>query len=255
MTGRRLRGEHPDNSLSSVPARPSRRLASLSGREPFTGRPDHLLQIQHLAGNGAAVVAVQRQSDAGTNVVPSVRPGRFVNSGSSQLGRPLGFHPAGWHFTNGIEVIFDLDSGAAAYFSDLRPRQWSGPEAEYFKTGHPAFSPWQTKRRGPGSGADDPQPENQRVTDKAVVFYDSPGPSAYPGHTWIHAVQNFTCWVEGRPKAGGAARRLTEVVSWHSVISVVNPDATGDAGAAGVYRETSQTRSGTGWVATDPPSL
>ncbi|MGW5152446.1 hypothetical protein [Rhodococcus koreensis] len=222
----------------------------------FTGRPDHLLQIQRLAGNAAAFVAVQRQSDART-AAPAVRAGRLINSGSGQLGNPLGFHGVGWHFTNGVEVIFDLDPGAAAYFSGLQPRQWSGPEAEYFKTGHPAFSPWQTKLRGPGGGADDPLPQNQRVTDKALIFYDSPGPSAFGhrGHTWIYAVQNFTCWVEGRPKMGGATRRLTEVLSWHSVISVVNPDAAGDAGDPGRYTETSLTRSGTGWVATDLPNV
>lgn len=105
--------------------------------------------------------------------------------------------------------------------------------------------------RGPGAGADDPLPESRRVTDRAVVFDDSPGFSVlgHPGHTWVHVVQNFTCWVEGRPRAGGATRRLTEVLAWHSVISVVKVVDEDQ------YRATPLTRSGTGWVPTDPPNV
>ena len=65
-------------------------------------------------------------------------------------------------------------------------------------------------------------------------------------------MQNFTGWVEGRPRAGGATQRLTEVVAWYSVISVVNPQAA-DGGTG--YESTGFTRSGTGWVPTEHPGL
>ncbi|WP_309111405.1 hypothetical protein [Saccharothrix sp.] len=214
------------------------------------------LRLQRMAGNSAVVASVQRQNrDAGSSSRGTgVGAGRFLNSGTSLLGRALGFRSSGPYYVNGVEIVFDLEPGARSRYSVLRPRQWSGPEAVYFKTGPPLGSPWQTRSRGNGAGPDDPQPESQRVTDTAVVYDDSPGPSVlgHLGHTWIHAVQNFTGWVEGKPRTGGDFRRLTEVVAWHSVISVVNPQAA-DGGTA--YQAMGFTTSGTGWVPTEPPGL
>jgi hypothetical protein len=214
------------------------------------------LRLQRLAGNSAVVASLQRQSgDAGSSSPSAgVHAGRFLNSGTSLLGRVLGFRSSGPYYVNGVEIVFDLDPGVRSRYSVLRPRQWSGPEAVYFKTGPPLGSPWQTRSRGNGAGPDDPQPESQRVTNTAVVYDDSPGPSVlgHLRHTWIHAVQNFTGWVEGQPRGGGDFRRLTEVVAWHSVVSVVNPEA-GDGGT--VYQPMGFTTSGTGWVPTTPPAL
>jgi hypothetical protein len=254
----------PDPTSALPRAHVSNRAISTASRRVGVSRNEPLqvqtiLQLQRLAGN-AAIVAVQRQprADAETGATTGVQPGRFSNSGTSQLGRTLGFHSSGPYFVNGIEIVFPLDPGARARYTGLRPRQWSGPEAVFSKTGQPLGSPWQIMSRGNGSGPDDPQPESQRVDDHSVLYDDSPGPSVlgHVGHTWIHAVQNFTGWVEGRPRSGGAVQRLTEVIAWYSVISVVNPDAGSDAGAgAGQYQPMGFTRSGTGWVPTDPPSL
>jgi hypothetical protein len=109
--------------------------------------------------------------------------------------------------------------------------------------------------RGTGSGPDDPTPESQRVDASAVVYDDSPGfpVTGHLGHTWVHCVQNFTGWVEGRPRAGVGVRRLTEVVAWHSVVSVIDPEATRER--APNYQEFGLTRSGTGWSPTEAPTL
>ncbi len=222
--------------------------------ENYPLRVQEVLQLQRLAGNAAAAVQCQHRGVAAAGATTGVQPGRFSNSGTSQLGRTLGFHGSGPYLTNGIEIVFALDPGARARYASLRPRQWSGPEAVFFKTGQPLGSAWQTMSRGNGSGPDDPLLESQRVDNHAVIYDDSPGPSVlgHIGHTWIHAVQNFTGWVEGRPTSGGGSRRLTEVVAWHSVVSVVNPDA---GSGAGSYRPMGFTRSGTGWVPTDAPNL
>jgi hypothetical protein len=214
-----------------------------------------VLRLQHLAGNAAATAAVQRQRahDASTAPPPGVQPGRFANSGTSRLGRVLGLHNTGPYFVNGIEIVFPLDPGARARYRLLRPRQWSGPEAVFFKSGPPLGSAWHTQSRGDGSGPDDPYPESQRVDADAVVYDDSPGPSliGHARHTWIHAVQNFTGWVEGVPASGGAAERLTPVVAWHSVVSLVRPDTN----SATSFTSTGFTRSGTGWVPTEAPDV
>lgn len=257
----RAHEQTPDATSTRVRALARNRVISiaargvgLSGNDPLQVR--EVLQLQRLAGNAAVATAVQRQrrGDAAAGATTGVQPGRFSNSGTSQLGRTLGFHSVGPYFTNGIEIVFVLDPGARARYTSLRPRQWSGPEAVFFKTGQPLGSAWRTMHRGNGSGPDDPLPESQRVDDHAVIYDDSPGASAlgHIGHTWIHAVQNFTGWVEGRPTSGGAPRRLTEVVAWHSVVSVVNPTAGSDAGS---YQPMGFTRSGTGWVPTDAPNL
>jgi len=183
----------------------------------ITPAMSQLIDLQRLAGNAAVVASLQRQSQDGgsTSGSAGVHAGRFLNSGTSLLGRALGFHSSGSYYVNGIEIVFDLDPGARSQYSVLRPRQWSGPEAVYFKTGPPLASRWQIRLRDSGAGSDDPQPESQRVTNRAVIYDDSPGPSVlgHLGHTWIHAVQNFTGWVEGKPKKGGDFRRLTEVVA------------------------------------------
>ncbi len=240
---------------ASTRARSPKPSVGSTGAARYTGREHRLLQLQRQAGNIAVAAAVARQPDAGAAATTGVQAGRFANSGTSQLGRRLGFIPVGAYFANGIEIVFDLDPGARARYTELHPRQWSGPEAVYFKTGPPLSSSWQTMLRGSGSGADDPLPESQRITDRAVVYDDSPGVSVlgHRGHTWIHVVQNFTGWVQGRPRSGGAVRRLTEAVAWHSVISVVNPEAGRDGGSS--YHETADTRSGPGWVPLDHPGF
>lgn len=242
----RMRARRSDQDpVPRRPAGPDRSVPELGG----------LLRLQRLAGNAAVVASVQRQShDAGSSSPGVVHPGRFLNSGTSQLGRALGFHGSGQYYVNGIEIVFDLDPGVRARYSALRPRQWSGPEAVFFKTGPPLGSRWQTQSRGEGAGPDDPQPESQRVTDTAVIYDDSPGASVlgHLGHTWVHAVQNFTGWVEGKPRKGGDFQRLTEVVAWHSVLSIVNPQAA-DGGTS--YQPMGFTTTGTGWVPTVPPNL
>ena len=214
-----------------------------------------MLRLQRVAGNRAVAAALQRVPDGGTTGI--VHPGRFVNAGRSQLGNQLGFRSAGQYIVNGIEIVFDLDPGVRAGYRTLQPRQWTGPEAVYFKTGLPLGTPWHTMRRSGGDAPDDPEAESQRLTDQALVYDDSPGPSVlgHLGHSWIHTVQNFTGWVEGVPLSGGGPQRLTEVVAWNSVISVINPEASADGTGGGSYQPTAYTRSGTGWVPLDPPPL
>jgi hypothetical protein len=227
--------------------------------KPAASSRAYLLGLQRTAGNAATVASIQRDPlDGGAAPTGVVHPGRFVNSGTSALGRQLGFQGVGPFFLNGVEIVFDLDPGVRARYRDLRPRQWSGPEGVFFKTGVPLGSPWHVASNGPGGGADDPMPQSQRVTDQAVIFDDSPGPPmiAHAGHTWVHTVQNFTSWVEGVPLNGGSPQRLTEAMAWYSVISVVNPDAANTgAGSRGTYQSMGFTNTGPGWVPVAPPPL
>lgn len=221
----------------------------------MVSRAQDVVYLQRLAGNAAVAASIQRQAaPPGAGTKAGIQPGRFSNSGASLLGRSLGLQRVGPYFVNGIEIVFPLDPGARTRYRELRPRQWSGPEAVYVKSGPPLGSPWQTRLRGPGSGPDDPLPQSQRVDNAAVIYDDSPGPSVlgYVGKTWIHGIQNFTGWVEGRKSSGGPMERLTEVVAWHSVISIWNPDA---ATGGTAYQANALTRSGTGWVPLGPPAL
>ncbi len=157
-----------------------------------------------------------------------------------------------------VELVFDIDPGLLAHYDDVRPRQWSGPEAVYFKKGPPFTSPWHTALNDRGTGPDDPLPESRRTTAQSVVYDDAPGPvmSGRIKSTWVHAVQNFTGWVEGRPRTGGPAQQHCEVVPWHSVISVANPEAEANGGSgAQAWQVTGFTRSGTGWVPLGPAPI
>jgi hypothetical protein len=161
------------------------------------------------------------------SVIPQVRFQAFLNSGLGRTRRALGEVQAGIYITNGVELQFGVDRGIATIYRNLRPRQWAGPESIWIKVGNPLGSPWTNRHRSDGSGSDDPEPQNILVTTDLVAYYDSPGPSVLsfvqPRVSRIFAVQNFTGWVEGdRVDGRGRSERLCEVVSWHSVISMID---------------------------------
>lgn len=156
-----------------MPTKESGRGRSDSHRGSSTrraARAEHeaIIRIQRAAGNAAVadllghygLPAVQRQADAGAaGATTGVEAGRFFNTGTSRLGQTLGFRSSGPYFVNGVEIVFALQPGARGRYRELRPRQWSGPEGVFVKTGQPLGSPWRTMSRGPGAGPDDPEPK------------------------------------------------------------------------------------------------
>jgi hypothetical protein len=181
--------------------------------------------------------------------------GTLANSGPSRFG-PLGYFVQLGYYENGVQLTFRASAVAGGY-RNLTPRQWSGPEATYTRD-QVLTGSWKTLLSDSGSGADDPLPQVQSVTPSEVTYYDAPGVSvmpilrADPNVRRVHAVQNFTGWVEGVPAGGGPAQRLSETLAWHSVVSVAQTSADP---AKPDFQQTGATNSGVGWVGTGPPAV
>jgi hypothetical protein len=181
--------------------------------------------------------------------------GTFTNSGPSTLG-PLGYFTELGFYMNGVQLTFPAGAAAGAY-TNLTPRQWQGPEATYTCDQY-LGGPWNTLLNDSGKGSDEILAKFQSVTASAVTYYDEPGPLAAlyladdPALKRVHTVQNFTGWVEGVPMGGGPAQRISDILAWHSVMSLgLGSD---DAGKPS-FQPYPPTGSGTGWVGTGPPSL
>lgn len=190
------------------------------------------------------------------SAMPQIRFKRFLNSGTGRTGKTLGELPVAIYFTNAVELQFSVDPGIGAIYRNLRPRQWSGPESIWIKTGNPLQSQWTLRHRSQGSGADDPERENIVVAPDVVAYYDSPGPSVFsfvsPRVSRVHVVQNFTGWVEADRVREGRSERTCEAVSWHSVISLVDQNWS-DTQATQQWVRISGNGSGVGWAPIEPP--
>jgi hypothetical protein len=122
----------------------------------------------------------------------------FLTTGKAVTGQELGRKSVAGHFMNGVEVRFALGSARSRY-RDLRPRQYSGPEAVWIKRGHPLTGPWINLRRSEGTGWDDPESESVTNEPGRIAYYDSPGPNLGPmvasregRPSRVYVVQNFT---------------------------------------------------------------
>jgi hypothetical protein len=158
-------------------------------------------------------------------------------------------------FVTPVELQFTVDPATYERYRNLRPVNWSGTDAIWFKTGHPLSSPWQLHRSSKGAGADGPDPGNSSVGRELIAYYDNPGMhlatihKIRPNPSWVWLVQNFTGWVEGEPVGGGPAERLCEMAAWWSIVSVANSNWE-DPSQPDDWGFTSGTGSGTGWADT-----
>jgi len=243
-------------------------------------RSDDILTLQRVIGNRATQAFVSRsrgekggsaalngrsiQRDGATpraNASGSsgVRFSRFLAKGSGLTGKQLGPLSLALHEVNAVELQFAVDSAAHRNYRNLRPVQWSGPEAIWVKYGDPFAQTWQVISKGPGTGSDNPKPEFIAVRPDAIAYYDSPGPFLL-GHlskrpSRIHVVQNFTGWIVGERRAGGGTERLCPVAAWYSVISLADYNWS-DRTASPDYQRISPSGSGTGWRSTaNPPAI
>jgi hypothetical protein len=143
-----------------------------------------------------------------------------------------------------VEIQFELNQAAASY-KDLAPEQWSGPDGIWFKPD--LFGKYQSFKITSGGGSDNPADQSLITrTPTKISFYDNPGYSLTTLPTRppvIYVVQNFTSWLSGTPKAGGARRQVSEAFAWYSVIHI------GKNPSPGVpYMRMQSNRVGLGWV-------
>lgn len=182
----------------------------------------------------------------------AVRFLNFVNSGNGRTNHPLGPTSQLLYMQNGVELQFEITPDVHTQYRDLRPRQWSGPEAVFKKQGGPPLgTPWIRVLSGPGTGADDPMPQNILTTPGLIAYYDAPGPSLTPHFgnrtSWLHVIQNFTGWIEGTPIRGGSPERLCDVAGWYSIVSIVDPNWD-VPGAVPQWQRMSYNATNTGWT-------
>ena len=147
----------------------------------------------------------------------------------------------GWaNFLNAVEITFNVtDAKIASQYRNVRPYQWSGPEAIWIQTVSEDTKEynWTVNKSGPGTGEDLPAPENTKYKPASggspgiVAYYDNPGLTVgllssldSQGAVGIYAVQNFTGWVVGDPPRGAPAERLSEVLSWYSTVCILKID-------------------------------
>jgi LGFP repeat-containing protein len=155
-----------------------------------------------------------------------IRLTQFLTGGTGLTSRPLGPTSTLVYVQNGVELQFEVDAAAQPSHLNLRPAQWSGPEAIWTMRGSPLASQWELYRRSDGSGEDNPEPENVSTSPTAIAYYDAPGINVgifgFPRCSRVWAVQNFTGWIVGDPVSGGPAERVSEVVAWHSTLNIAD---------------------------------
>jgi hypothetical protein len=197
---------------------------------------------------------------AGTDPFP-VTLDSFLGAGTALNGQALGYQVVGTFHQYGVELRFTLGQGERR-FHDIKPRQYSGPEAKWIRHGPPlnsaAFIPL---LRDNGTGWDDPLDMSITRQPGRVAYRDTPGPeigapaTARGGRpSRVHAVQNFTGWVEGIPSGGSTAQRISPVIAWFSIVSLVDENWEHPEQLAH-YVQMASTQAGQGWRPTDPPSI
>jgi hypothetical protein len=171
------------------------------------------------------------------------------------MGRPLEPVYAVGFWLRPVELQFSVGPGMFDQYRNLRPVNWSGTDAIWFKSGDPLSSPWHLYRKSGGIGLDGPEQGNAFVGMGLVAYYDNPGlhlskiHEIGPNVTWVWLAQNFTGWVEGQPIRGGPAERLCDVVAWWSIVSVANSNWQGPVQSED-WNFTTGTDAGTGWTNT-----
>jgi hypothetical protein len=83
---------------------------------------------------------------------------------------------------------------------------------------------WTIHKSSAGSGDDSPDADMSRKLDAKMVMYDSPGitmalTTTLKSKFSIYVVQNFTTWIDSN---SGNGERISPVVSWHSIVKLVN---------------------------------
>jgi hypothetical protein len=172
-----------------------------------------------------SIQRLPKDQSAGVFAVASVSFYRFSNSGKAFNGEDLGARDGGAYYLNAIELTFKVtDATVTQRYRNLKPYQWSGPDAIWLQRGTAA---WTLYRSTQGGGADPPLDENWQTTMPTIAYYDNPGlqPAQVQsldsqGATRIHVVQNFTGWVVGYPVRGGDAEQLSETIGWYSRVSI-----------------------------------
>ena len=234
-----------------------------------------ILALQRTVGNAAVAAAFARerylarqQVDAGTAAAAATFKS-FNTSGKAHNGMDLGAGVnVGPYWTNSVEMVFAL-GGTAAGYTDLRLRQWSGPEAVWMRIGNPDAGMWIGRDVDEGSG-DDSQKEARFIKIDATearlvdtpgvpfnyIFKKLEGESGKIGRpTRVYQVANYTTWVEGKPRSGGSPRRITDqVFAWHTIVSLRDEKwSEDDPGRSDFRYARPETRAGTSWFSTDPP--
>jgi hypothetical protein len=185
----------------------------------------------------------------------SVKFLKFLNKGQGVMGRSLEpvFVLGFWVIP--VELQFSIDPATYDQHRNLRPVNWSGTDAIWFKSGNPLSSLWQLHSNSKGIGPDGPDAGNTLIGRDVIAYYDNPGlplqkiREIRPNASWVWLVQNFTGWIEGEPIQNGPAERLCDVAAWWSIVSVTN-FSWQDPKLPGDWQLTSGTGSGTGWADT-----
>jgi hypothetical protein len=149
---------------------------------------------------------------------------RFLNSGTGLTKRPLGMNTFLLYMMNGVELQFEANRSAMNSYRNIQPLQWSGPESIWIKKGDIFTQQWSNISQRQGNGSDNPEPESIAKEGYKIAYADDPGINirSHGKNSRVYVVQNFTGWIDGSPKNGGSSKRLSEVLSWHSIISLFN---------------------------------
>ena len=243
-----LRSRSPGQWTSPIPTRPDTTTDRPSPQAPPSPlSSDAFDAYNQCYQNGHAEAGAAPTASGGGSLLGA---STFANSGPPTFGL-LGYFARVGYYENGVPLTFPADAD-----TNLIPRQWSGPEATY-TSDQSVGGPWNTLLNDSGTGTDDPLPQNPSVTPSTVTYYDAPGPqvipilNADPKVKRVHSVQNFTGWVEGVPVAVAAGQRISDILAWHSVMSLVmvSDDPELD------FQPLPLTGSEMGWVDTGPPQV
>lgn len=237
-----------------------------AGAQAAAGPVEQVLALQEKIGNAAVGRVLSRQhgavagARAGAHAGSPVGFEEFLTTGTALNGQQLGPKRLLAYYMYGVEVRFALNSARSQY-RNLRPRQYSGPEAVWIKRGQPLAAPWTNLSRSEGTGWDDPEPQSITNQPGRIAYYDSPGPNLGPmvasaegRPSRVHVVQNFTGWVEGIPPGGRRPERLCPVVAWYSKIHLGDQNWD-DHSQPPSYVFLGGTGAGQGWRPTDPPPV
>jgi hypothetical protein len=178
---------------------------------------------------------------------------RFLNSGTGLTKRPLGMNTLLLYMMNGVELQFEANRSAMNNYRNIQPLQWSGPESIWIKRGDIFTQQWSNISQRQGNGSDNPEPESIAKEGYTIAYADDPGINigSHGKNSRVCVVQNFTGWIDGSPKTGGSSKRLSEVVSWHSIISLFNSNWENSKSTPSWQIFNNQ--SGLGWRSTGQP--
>ncbi len=156
-----------------------------------------------------------------------------------------------------MEIQFEANQAVLDNYTNLHPLQWSNPESIWAKKqGDIMTDKLINISQSQGAGADNPLPENIFNKGNTIAYYDSPGINIAPhlDKSRIFVVQNFTGWIAGRSKQGGSPdERISEVVSWHSIVDLGNFSLFDKSGVPS-WQRGNNNRASTGWANTGKPS-